>query len=196
MWGSSHDSRPSAWQAARVSALDKSSSGRRNWIPAITRLAGMPAMPRGPAPRASASSTVSAWSSRVWPRRTAVAPPSWPPRSAPRNGQSGRGFRAAGSTRYHDRLGSDRRESALPGPGHDPAACSADPACKTMINSNQAAPETKPRLPRTASPPRASESAPPEQATITSPADPADPAAAPPAPPASPESASNETRPC
>ncbi len=38
------------------------------------RRAGIPASDRAPEPRASPSSTVSAWSSRVWPSRTAAAP--------------------------------------------------------------------------------------------------------------------------
>ena len=37
----------------------------------------MPARARGPEPRASPSSTVSAWSSRVWPSSTATAPVCW-----------------------------------------------------------------------------------------------------------------------
>ena len=55
---------PAAWPAARRAAAAGSGRGGRASPPAT----------RAPEPRASPSSTVSAWSSRLWPSSTAAAP--------------------------------------------------------------------------------------------------------------------------
>ena len=122
---------PAAAHAARRRPGAASSSGRRNVTPSITRTAGMPASPRGPPPRASASSTVSAWSSRVCPSRT-VAAPQLARRRAQRlvAGLPGGRLRA---TRPAGDLDRDRQR-----PGRSPAAAahattaaarSAEPGC-------------------------------------------------------------------
>ena len=64
--GSSHGSRPSTWQAVTVSSRRTPSSGRAK-TPKPGRI---PCSDRPPEPRARPSSTVSAWSSRVWPSST------------------------------------------------------------------------------------------------------------------------------
>ena len=62
---------------------------------AVRSRAGIPASERLPLPRASRSSTVSAWSSRVWPSSSAAAPSRARRRTAPRGARS----RAAPSCR-------------------------------------------------------------------------------------------------
>ncbi len=87
--GSSHARRPSTWQAVTVSSRRTSSSGRAK----TSNPRRMPARDRPPEPRARPSSTVSAWSSRVWPSRTTAAEG----RSATSSSTAYRASRAAAS---------------------------------------------------------------------------------------------------
>src|SRR5665647_76730 len=68
--GSTHAVRPAASQAATVVVLATPRRGRTK----RPRRVGIPDRDRAPEPRARPSRTCSAWSSRVWPSMTATAP--------------------------------------------------------------------------------------------------------------------------
>ena len=110
--GSLSTSSPSAAQSAWVSARRNDSSGR------TTRpcRGAMPASPDAAAPRSTLSSTVSAWSSAVWPTRTTSAPTvDRGPARAPRSGRRGpepRGW-ARGSTGARVARNSAPRRAAI-----------------------------------------------------------------------------------
>ena len=154
--GSSQKVRPCDRHAAAVSARRRPSSGRSQGGSQVR----MPARDRAPEPRPRPSSTVSAWSSRVWPSRT---------------GESGCG-RAVRSAPYRTR----RAAASRPPPPSTTTPCtaagtpwatrsatsaalrSAEPSCNPWSITATC---TRPGATARAAASRAVESAPPEHAT-------------------------------
>ena len=164
--GSCQNSMPSARQAASVCARVRSSSGRSNG----GRRRLMPAIERPPEPRASPSSTVSAWSSRVWPSSTPAAAPRLATSSktaylASRAAASGPCPRCSTPTRT-------ATVSSAPRPAiccTTWSACCAERSCRPW---STVAPTTRRgclRASKAAAARSARESAPPEHATTTGP---------------------------
>src|SRR5581483_12027837 len=156
--GSSSGASPRRAQMAARSARGAPSSGRAT----VPRRAGMPARPDNPAPRRTLSRTVSAWSSRVWPTSTAVAPS----RTRARSSASYRASRARAS-----KFGPGA--TATRSPAKPVPRCSANrattPASAALPGrapwSTWTATGASPASAASAS--SASESGPPEQATTT-----------------------------
>ena len=119
---------PRPGRPPRSAARVRSSSGRRN----ASNARRMPASERPPVPRVSPSSTVSAWSSRVWPSSTVAAPK----RSASSSRTAYRASRAAASRPLAVGLDVDpdrrrsRRRRARPSAPTTRSACSAEPSCR------------------------------------------------------------------
>ena len=166
--GSCHGVRPAARQAASVVSLVTPSNGR----PQGRRYGRIPAIDRGPEPRARPSSTVSAWSSAVCANSTAAGPPGPPTLSASRRNASYLARRAAASgPPGPDTCTVSTSTSRQPIPvscSTTAAACRAEPACSpwsTVAPTTRRSPPD-PAAACCAAAARASESAPPEQATM------------------------------
>ncbi len=92
------------------------------------RPARMPAIDRGPEPRPRPSSTVSAWSSRVWPSRTSTPRRRGDERRVA--GRAGRRLRATGRRRPRPGSAGPGRSPARSRASATRAAWSADPGCR------------------------------------------------------------------
>ena len=162
--GSVHQSMPSAWQAASVWARVRSSSGRRK-SPQARRI---PASDRPPLPRARPSSTVSAWSSRVWPSSTTLRAEAL--RELLEDGVAGLPRRRLGP--WPSVLTATRAVAVSSAPrmaiwATTRTASSAESSRSPWSTVTPTTDQGRSRASNTAAASRASESAPPEHATST-----------------------------